>query len=383
MGGPLTTCTTCGAAISDGDLESGSAITVLGKSYCSSCKNEAVKNIRLEDLVPRTPRPIPSPVRAPAKAPPAPEPPRPGSPPVPKAPPPAKPAGVDIVEIDLPAQLPPEKAAPKAVAAPVRPAPHGRTPPPRRKPAAVRRRPTGRALAVAGALVGTGVVLAAVLIFLSQKGPGPDRPPALAGPGPKPPDPPSSPENPREAPAREAYQKALSLSRHSDVDFDVVLAAADAARPHCLGTSFQPKLEELRIQVQKQKDQTEAQKKIKGLLEELKAAVAADAGFRRFGELQPRFQQARELAARAGPAMIAEISKLHEDYASRYEGAAQPHYERIKEAAPVLAGEQRYDAALAMIETFPPHLRLSGAWKDLERLKQDIERRKRAAPSKK
>lgn len=375
MGVPIATCSTCGAGISDGDLETGNAVTVLGKSYCASCKNEAVKSLRLEDLAPRTPKPIVSPVREAAKA----EPPPAARPDAPK-----KPAGVEIVEIGLPAAPVSPPAAPPVLA---RPAPAGRTPPPRRKPAAVRPRRSGKPLALAGALAGTGVLLAAVLVYVSAKGAGaapPTPPPSAPGPGSeRPPEPAPPAESPREARAREAYQKALTLSRRSDLEIDQALAAAEAARAECRGTSFEARLEELRNGLLRQKDQTEAQKKISGLLDGLKAAVAGDADFRRFGELQPRFQEARELASKAGPALIAEIRKLHEDYGSRYEAAAKPHYDRIKEGAPVLAGEQRYDAALAMIETFPPHLRHSGAWKDLERLKQEIERRRRAAPSKK
>ena len=51
-------------------------------------------------------------------------------------------------------------------------------------------------------------------------------------------------------------------------------------------------------------------------------------------------------------------------------------------AATILRGEDRFDDALARIETFPRELRQSGAWRSLERLKQQIEQAKKSAPKK-
>ena len=73
MSAPAEICDTCGKTITDEDLETGSAIAVLGKSHCPACKAEAMKEISLEDLAkpsapPRPPGATPRPADGPGKA---------------------------------------------------------------------------------------------------------------------------------------------------------------------------------------------------------------------------------------------------------------------------------------------------------------------------
>ena len=113
------------------------------------------------------------------------------------------------------------------------------------------------------------------------------------------------------------------------------------------------------------------------LLDELKGAVATDPEFKRFAELQSKFRMALEMAGKTASPRMAEIRALQKDYNGKYEKLAEPHYAEINEAAAQLAEERRYDDALRKINTFPQHLRHSGAWTNLDKLRQDIERRKK------
>src|SRR5579859_7298577 len=46
----IVPCDSCGSPIPDADLETGQAVTLLGKRYCSGCKADAIRNVSLEDL---------------------------------------------------------------------------------------------------------------------------------------------------------------------------------------------------------------------------------------------------------------------------------------------------------------------------------------------
>jgi len=401
MSAPVTTCETCRQGITDDDLATGSAVRILGKSFCARCKARAIDTISLEDLgkpTPKKPIPVrqtgggppkpaaaPKPVAGPSPAKAAPPPKPPDSPP-PKSLDPArdKPLesprgrpGVEIVEIDIPDTLPPpaEPAKPEPPAA--KPAPE-RPAPPRRR-AAPRAAPRSRApLFVGLGLAVVGVAAAVGLILVSGKN-GAAKPPVQPDGGTaetgdtRPPPPGDS----REERARDAFAKAQTAASRSDASYDEILAALDQAREACRGTPFEQKLETLRNKVLRERETIAAQKEYHALLEELKAAVTADREFKRYGELKPKFQQARDLAARMGAGAVVDVQQLQQEYTGRYEKEAAPHYERINEGATVLAAERRFDDALKMIDTFPAYLRHSGAWRELERLRQDIERRKR------
>jgi len=340
-------CSRCGAGIPEEDLETGSAISVLGKSFCAACKGKAVQDISLDDLMEASTQPgRPSPLAS------------------------SQPAA--------PARTPAPK--PAAAAAPTPRA----SPPPRRPETArlriaqLRRR--SKAPLVAGAAA--ALVAVAVTAFLVTRDRGP-KPPAVT---PNPPvttsstgDPPKPPADLRMEKAQVAFTSAEMSARRADLDYDQVLAGIENARPACKGTPYETKLEELRNRVLKEKDIVEGTRILNPLVDELKAAVAADPNFARYADLVPSFEKARELASRSSPQKLGEINVLQSDYSGRYEKAAEPFHAEIKEYAAAVADEKRYDLALKKIDTFPVHLRRSGAWKELEKLKQDIERRKAAS----
>jgi hypothetical protein len=180
----------------------------------------------------------------------------------------------------------------------------------------------------------------------------------------------------RDAQAREAYARVEELSRRAGTSWDILLAAAEKAKPACRGTEWEKRLEELRARAAREKEAEEASRELGPLVDELKGAVATDPEFKRFAELQPKFTLAMQTAAKSDPARMAEIRALQKEYNGKYEKLAEPYYLDINEAATQLADEKRYDDALRKINTFPQQLRHSGAWMTLEKLKKDIESRK-------
>jgi hypothetical protein len=354
MTAPVIPCDSCGSPIPDSDLETGNAISLLGKRYCAACKTEAVQSVSLDDLgakpaVTRPPGPKPAPRPAP-KPPPKAPPPTPGP-----APALAKAAAGEPARAD-------RKAAPR------RPAPAAK--PPNRAP-----------LLIAGAAALVVAVVAAVLVFRGgstsqSETNGPVKPGTSPGSNP------NRPAPDRETQARNAFAKVEEITRRAGVSWDLVIAAADKAKPDCRGTEWEKRLEEIRSHAAHEKDTEDAARDLTPLVDELKGAVATDPEFKRYAELQPKFQLALEMAGKTSPAKMPEIRALREGYNRKYEKLAEPHYDRIHEAATSLAEERRYDDALRQIDSFPQNLRQSGAWMTLDKLRQDIERRKKSQPKK-
>lgn len=337
MAAPALPCDSCGTPIGDADLESGQAIYLLGKRYCAGCKSEAIQNVSLDDLSGKSP---------PAES------------------------------------VPPRKPAVRP------PAARSEAAPSRRQSKAVPRKPAGRPNSSRTPLIaGTAVfvVLLGLGGFFTFRGstppereeprtPSPGAPAARTSPAPGP---------DRDPQARAAYTKVEEVSRRPGASADLLLAAIDQARPACRGTEWEKLLEDLRARTQKDKEREDVAKDLSPLIDELKGAVATDSEFKRYSELQPKFQLAIETAGRTASARMAELRALQRDYNSRYDKLAEPYYVEISEAANALAEERRYDDALRKIDTFPPQFRNSGSWTVLQKLKQDIERRKKQLPMKK
>ena len=312
MVAPILPCDACGSPVEDQDLETGNAITLLGKTYCPACKVGATRSVTLHDLVAQVP-------------------------------PPPKPPG---------------------------PAP---TTLPRRRPL-IRPGPSKTPWIVAIALFAAALAAAIAVKAIGGGGTGKIEPaPADLDPAPSLP---VSVEEEWNGRARKAYRTVETLAGRSGTAASEVLDAIEKARPACKGTPFEAQLETLRGDVLQKKEETEALKELVPLLDELAKAVAEDKTFARYGELQQRFDRARNLAALSDLSRRDTLQALQSDYAARYEKAAEPFYEEIHEAASALAAERRYADALGHIDRFPANLRLSGSWKSLERLRQDIERQR-------
>lgn len=352
-------CASCAAPVPHEALETGAAILLLGKAYCPSCKGAAARGVSLEDL--STPGPAAfdrSPKPAPAK---------------PKLPP-AKPAPPARAKAER-SEAPTLRESPDAPLA----RPTAEAPPPRaaRVPPSRRAAPSKKPPLVAGLAV-AALGLAALAFFFLRPGPKPstgDAPTPKAGPA-------VSTSADPETRGKEAFAAVEVLLRRGDVDLDRLLAAIEAARPACKGSSYAARLDEARVKALADREKAEAGRAFEPLLEELKKAVADDAEFRRYGELLPKFQKARELAGRHSSGAVSTVAALQQDYSGRYEKEAQPHYDRIQPAAEQLANERRYDDALKFIDSFPAHLRASGAWRGLAQLKDRVERDKKLVPKK-
>jgi hypothetical protein len=338
MSSRVVPCDACGSPIRDSDLETGQAVTLLGKNYCGGCKAEAIRNVSLDQLSGVAPA-------APAKK--------------------AAPAA--------PRPAPARPAAPKPTAdADPAPSRADRKPPARRPPA-----PTAtpsRAPLIAAA-AGAVLLLAAGGLFLVRREPEPSastpsRPSGTAAP-------PSLPAPAPEARAREAFLQVQELAGRPGTTCEMIIAAAEKARDTCKGTAFEKSLGDLLGKARREKEAEDSARELSPLIDELKGAVATDSEFKRYSELQPKFQLAVETAAKTGSPRVAEIRALQSDYNRRYEKLAEPYYAEIYEAAVALADERRYDDAIRKIETFPQQFRNSGTWTTLVKLRQDIERRKK------
>jgi len=348
MAAPALPCDSCGSPISDSDLECGQAITMLGKRYCGACKTEAIQSVSLDDLSGKSPAAEAAPVRKPAAR---------ASVPAPR--PAVSAARPDPAPVRRENRPIPKKSAPAA--------------PPSRTPLIAAAAGVAVVLLVGGffAIRGSATPEKAV------PAPGTPAPPATKAPAP----PATAPDRDRQA--RAAYDKVEEISRRAGTSPDLLLAAIDQARPACKDTEWEKRLENLAARTRTAKESEDSAKELSPLIDELKGAVATDAEFKRYSELQPKFQLAIETASRTGSPRITEIRALQRDYNSRYEKLAEPFYAEISETANALAEERRYDDALRKIETFPQQYRNSGSWTVLAKLKQDIERRKKQLPPKK
>lgn len=352
MAAPLTPCDSCGSPILDSDLETGAAVTLLGKRYCPGCKSEAIQSVSLDDLAKRS---------APSKSPPKPPSPK-AAAPSPSTPPTMKAAPAKAATPPSPARPAPAKAAPGSDSRKPLPRRPVTAPPPSNKPLIL----ASAAVAVVLAAVGAYYIFKAAPV--EDGGTSPKGPTASPVKGP--------PADPAAA-ARDAFAKVEQLAGNPGVSWDHLLAAADKARPLCKGTEWEKKLEEIHSHAKQEKEAEEASREITPLLDELKGAVATDPEFKRFPELQKKFEALLEMAGKSRSVKMTEIRALQREYNGKYEKLAEPHYTEINEAAVQLADERRFDDALRKINTFPQHLRHSGAWLSLEKLKQDIERRKK------
>jgi len=376
MAAPITPCDSCGSPIPDSDLETGTAITLLGKRYCAGCKTEAIQGVSLDDL---GGRPAPARGAAPKAAPPRPAPAT-RTPPAEAKAPPARPSPATRPPPVEPKPAPP-RPAPKAAAAPAPPPPERKPAPPRRPTAAPSATPPSRKSLLIAAAAAVVVIAVAVVVILTRPSP-PGPVGGTKGGTPADPPPAVAPQD-REAQARDAFAKVDDLARRGGASYDHLLAAIEKAKPVCRGTAWEKKLDDVRIRVVQEKEAEEASRDLAPLLDELRGAVATDPEFKRYAELQTKFQTALEMAGKTASPKMAEIRILQKDYNGKYEKLAEPHYTEIQEAATQLAEERRYDDALRKINTFPQPLRLSRAWVNLEKLKQDIERRRKDAPPKK
>jgi hypothetical protein len=227
---------------------------------------------------------------------------------------------------------------------------------------------------VGGLAASALAALVAIAVLASQKDPG-ARPP-------QPPARPSPAASPLER-AAAALREAETLAARQDLPADEVAARLENLLAGLRGTEQESKVSALLEKVRREADAARATKIIDPQIAALRADIQADADFSRYPEFRDRFQKLRDLAGTSAPARLPEIQKLQSEYSARYEKAAEPRYEQIREAATVLADERRYPDALKQIESFPEKFRHSRAWAGLQQLRADVERRAKTLPAKK
>jgi hypothetical protein len=105
--------------------------------------------------------------------------------------------------------------------------------------------------------------------------------------------------------------------------------------------------------------------------------LASDRDFGRAEETLALFRELAGVVQAQAPDRLAELRRTEREYRERYETAARAAAEDLAGGASVLAGEGRFDDALAYLETFPRRLRASRAWAELEAQKRQIALRRR------
>jgi hypothetical protein len=229
-----------------------------------------------------------------------------------------------------------------------------------RRPVAAPAKASSKApILIAGAVVAVLAIVAAVVLTRGSSSPSGTTGGGKSGSGSGTGTSPTTNPADREAQARDAYAKVVELSGRAGTSWDHVLAAIEKAKPTCRGTAMEKRLEELRVRAAQEKEAEDAAKDLAPLVDELKGAVATDPEFKRFVELQPKFQLAIEMAAKSNSPKKDEIQALRRDYNGKYEKLAEPFYDEINEEATAAADEKRFDDALRKINTFPQHLRNS------------------------
>ncbi len=321
-------CSTCRSSIAEEDLETGAAVILLGRRYCTRCKGAALRRTSIEDVA-------------------------------------AEAAGVSHPATEKPQGRPT-----------VKPASHAR-------PALLPRRRHRPIPTLLLSAAGAAAVLAAAALLTRGGKTGGGRhqaentPQAVAGKSPGPAAPHESPDAAARAYST-AEERLASTSSPEEVSRTV-----EAARPACRGTPWEARLDELRDRTIRRLEDAAAEMELLKIFGEIKAAVAGDPDFSRYAEVMEKAQRARALAARVAPGSIPDIQRAVSDYGERYEKMAEPFYEEIVETANGLAAERRYDDAIKKIETFPAKLRQSRAWKELETIKRRIEFDRKNDPSRK
>jgi hypothetical protein len=311
MGKEIVYCEICGDRILEEEFEKGRAITVLNKNYCFNCKEEAVKNITMEDVADE--------------------------------------------ELEL-QQAPPRAMARKGTGVTRKRPAH--TPPPH----APQKKPSNAPLLIGG---GVGLVATIVLIVIIASG-GNDS-------GPVPNNDPTTNNNTNnntgtttKASTAERdwkeLQEIIAIAEKSR-DYDKVLNKIRKIEPSLRGSQWQVEAARLKTEYRKKKrEKTEGQAAEKAFAA-VKSDLASDSEYLRYNEILQKLGDALRKAP-PGSMISAEISKARNEYKSKYEGVASQKYNEIIQRVNVHIDSEEYKPAIKIIDHFFPKVyRNSRIWK--------------------
>jgi hypothetical protein len=344
MGKEIVYCEICGDRILEQEFQKARAITLLNKNYCATCKEQAIRNIGIDEVAQDLP---PAPI--------------------------ARSGSTNVMKA---------VKAPTATGHP--PAHHAAHTPPhgehghghaKKSPTGVHRAavappPRSHAPLVAGAVVG-GVLLVIILFVALGNGKSTDRAEPTTAPPPtvqkkedaKPP-PPADPK------IAEAMTKLRTMT---DLEADPQQILDEAKKTLALVTGTPQEAEVRRLETKARERLTNAArlKEIDRALADLAAMPGRDPEFLKFDDAMKLVDQAlaavRDLSDPALQKQREEqVAAAQKAYRDKYEQAAYEQYEAIYNLADTLGREGNPTQAKKVIEKFPVQFRKSQRWSSLQ-----------------
>ncbi len=331
MGKEIVYCEICGDRILEQEFEKGHAITVLNKNYCFNCKDEAVKNITMEDvddeeMEPQEEQVLP-PVRRPA---------------------PARSGGTRQIPRKGGGQTRKRFA----------------TAPPQ---APLKKKPSQVPLLIGG---GVGLAITLVLIIIIATSGGDAETPennnggketatnGSGGSGNS-----TSPEKAEKA-WKNLQERIPDLEKNRD--YKKILAAIGSTEPAVRGSKYQVELTKLKIEYSRKKREAPAVQAAEEVFAEIKKEIEADPGFIRYEEIRKKLRTASQKAP-IGHMISTEILKAKTEYSDRYEGVSTKNYDKLVNEYGLLVRfeSKEYQAVKALVDAhFKKPYRSSHAWKN-------------------
>lgn len=173
---------------------------------------------------------------------------------------------------------------------------------------------------------------------------------------------------------------ALPSSRPADI-----LKEASRLKPLVAGTRWEGEIARILEEAGREKASADAATEFDAAMRRIGEVRASDRGFEKRDEVRSQIARAKELAARLTSGRREEAEKIEQEYHAAFIEYCQKAYESAVQTADIWERDGRFDEAIDAIEkTFPPHLRESSYWQDLERRLsryRDQKARKEAAPA--
>lgn len=165
---------------------------------------------------------------------------------------------------------------------------------------------------------------------------------------------------------------------------EAILKEAERLKPLVAGTRFEGEVTEILQQASRAKAQATAGADFDAAMRRVGELRAADRTFEKRAEVLGQIAAAKEFATRLGAARREEAGKAEMEYNAAFIDHCAKAYEAAVETGKIWERDGRFDEAIDAIEkTFPPHLRESSYWPDLERRiahYRDQKQRREAAP---
>jgi hypothetical protein len=321
MGKEIVYCEICGDRILEQEFEKGRAITVLNKNYCFNCKDEAVKNITMEDVEDDDLDPGPEP-----------------------APPPARrPGGTRLL--------------PRRGAGQTR-----KRPAPQPFPPEARQKHSKAPLLIGGGVGITAMVVLIVVIATSGDKTQPtnggvkNHSNGANGSGP----------NHGISKAEKAWNELqeVIVTAGNKNDYDKIVATIRRIEPSVRGSKYVVQVARLKTEYLRKSDEARKSLVAEEAFALVKQSIADDGEFKRYDEILRKLADT-QIKAPPGSMISAEIAKAKSEYTSNYEGIASGKYNEIIRKVKIHIDSEEFKPAMKIIDYyFPEVYRRSRIWKN-------------------